>query len=60
MLLPCAVTTGFRIWALLPGLDSPFFVESAPFYLLRCSRLYEPTLCHRLHGLRLPPVRPPL
>ena len=41
MLLPCAVTTGFRIWALLPGLDSPFFVESAPFYLLRCSRLYD-------------------
>ncbi len=41
MLLPCAVTTGFRIWALLPGLDSPFFVESAPFYLLRCARLYD-------------------
>ena len=41
MLMPCAVTTGFRIWALLPGLDSPFFVESAPFYLLRCSRLYD-------------------
>ena len=41
MLLPCAVTTGFRIWALLPGLDSPFFVESVPFYLLRCSRLYD-------------------
>ena len=41
MLLPCAVTTGFRIWALLPGLDSPFFVESIPFYLLRCSRLYD-------------------
>ena len=41
MLLPCAVTTGFRIWAMLPGLDSPFFVESVPFYLLRCSRLYD-------------------
>ena len=41
MLLPCAVTTGFRIWALLPGLDSPFIVESVPFYLLRCSRLYD-------------------
>ena len=41
MLLPCAVTTAFRIWALLPGLDSPFFVESVPFYLLRCSRLYD-------------------
>ncbi len=41
LLLPCAVTTGFRVWALLPGLDSAFFVESFPFYLLRCSRLYD-------------------
>ena len=41
MLLPCAVTTGFRVWALMPGLDSALFVESVPFYLLRCSRLYD-------------------
>ena len=41
MLLPCAITTGFRVWALMPGLDSALFVESVPFYLLRCSRLYD-------------------
>ena len=41
MLLPGAVTTGFRVWALMPGLDSALFVESVPFYLLRCSRLYD-------------------
>lgn len=41
LLLPCAITTGFRVWALLPGLDSPLFVESFPFYLLRCARLYD-------------------
>ena len=34
MLLPGAVTTGFRVWALMPGLDSALFVESVPFYLL--------------------------
>ena len=32
MLLPGAVTTGFRVWALMPGLDSVLFVESVPFY----------------------------
>ena len=36
-----AVTTGFRVWALMPGLDSVLFVESVPFYLLRCARLYD-------------------
>ena len=41
MLLPGAVTTGFRVWALMSGLDSALFVESVPFYLLRCSRLYD-------------------
>ena len=41
MLLPGAVTTGFRVWALMPGLDSALFVESVPFSLLRCSRLYD-------------------
>lgn len=41
MLLPGAVTTGFRVWALMPGLDSALFVESVPFYLLRCARLYD-------------------
>lgn len=41
MLLPGAVTTGFRVWALMPGLDSMLFVESVTFYLLRCSRLYD-------------------
>lgn len=43
MLLPGAVTTGFRVWALMPGLDSALFVESVPFYLLRCSRLFDRT-----------------
>ena len=41
MLLPGAVTTGFRVWALMPGLGSVLFVESVPFYLLRCARLYD-------------------
>jgi C4-dicarboxylate-specific signal transduction histidine kinase len=41
MLLPGAVTTGFRVWTLMPGLDSALFVESVPFYLLRCARLYD-------------------
>ena len=34
-------STGFRVWALMPGLDSVLFVESVPFYLLRCARLYD-------------------
>ena len=25
----------------MPGLDSVLFVESVPFYLLRCARLYD-------------------
>ena len=41
LLFPCAVTTGLRVWALLPGLDSALFVESFPFYLLRCARLFD-------------------
>ena len=39
LLFPCAVTTGFRVWALLPIL--PFFTESYPLYLLRSARVFD-------------------
>ena len=38
LLFPCAITTGFRVWALLPTL--PFYVECYPLYLLRCARVF--------------------
>ena len=40
----------------MPGLDSALFVESVPFYLLRCSRFM---ICPSpsVHGVRLPEVR---
>ena len=41
LLFPCAVTSGLRIWVLLPGLDVSFFQESIWFYLLRCARIYD-------------------
>ncbi|MFR5373199.1 MAG: hypothetical protein ACLTGJ_06490 [Faecalibacterium prausnitzii] len=63
MLLPGAVTTGFRVWALMPGLDSVLFVgvfvPSLPA-LRRARPLRPPPLCHRLHGVRLPEVCSPL
>ena len=40
MLLPGAVTTGFRVWALMPA-GQRAFVESCPLLLLRCARLYD-------------------
>lgn len=39
LLFPCAITTGFRVWALLPIL--PFYVECYPLYLLRCARVFD-------------------
>lgn len=39
LLFPCAVTTGFRVWALLPNL--PAFTESYPLYLLRSARVFD-------------------
>ena len=39
LLFPCAVTTGFRVWALLPIL--PAFAESYPLYLLRSARVFD-------------------
>ncbi len=41
LLLPCAVTTGLRVWVLLPGMRQPFFVESFTFYLIRCARIFD-------------------
>lgn len=41
LLFPCAVTSGLRIWVLLPGLNVSFFQESIWFYLLRCARIYD-------------------
>lgn len=39
LLFSCAITTGFRVWALLPIL--PFYVECYPLYLLRCARVFD-------------------
>ena len=39
LLFPCAITTGFRVWALLPILNS--YTESYPLYLLRCARVFD-------------------
>lgn len=39
LLFPCAITTGFRVWALLPIF--PFYVECYPLYLLRCARVFD-------------------
>ena len=41
LLLPCAVTSGLRIWVLLPSIRQPFFVESFRFYLIRCARIFD-------------------
>ncbi len=41
LLLPGAVTSGLRIWVLFPGIRQPFFVESFPFYLIRCARIFD-------------------
>lgn len=41
LLFSCAVTTGLRVLALFPCLRAPFYVESLPFYLLRCARIYD-------------------
>ena len=41
MLFPCAITIGFRVWVVLPGIQVPFFQESVFFYLFRCARIYD-------------------
>lgn len=41
LLLPCAVTSGLRVWVLLPGMRQPFFAESFTFYLIRCARIFD-------------------
>lgn len=41
LLMPCAVTAGLRVWALLPGLQADFFIESWLFYLIRCARIFD-------------------
>lgn len=41
MLFPCAITIGFRVWVVLPGMHMPFFQESVFFYLFRCARIYD-------------------
>ena len=41
LLFPCAITTGFRVWVLLPSLNLSLFVESFPFYVFRCARMYD-------------------
>lgn len=41
ILLGCAVTTGLRVWVVLPSLRLPIFLESLDFYILRCSRIYD-------------------
>lgn len=41
MLFPCAITIGFRVWVVLPGIHVPFFQESVFFYLFRCARIYD-------------------
>lgn len=41
LLFPCSLTTGLRVWVLLPGLQVPFFQESFVFYLIRCARFYD-------------------
>ena len=44
MLFPCAITIGFRVWVVLPGMHVPFFQESVFFYLFRCARIYDAPL----------------
>lgn len=58
MLFPCAITIGFRVWVVLPGMHVPFFQESVFFYLFRCARIYDAPFTLGWHGLRLPPVCP--
>lgn len=41
LLLPCAVTSGLRVWVLLPSIQQPFFLESFRFYLIRCARIFD-------------------
>ena len=41
------VTTGLRVLVVLPSLRRPWFIESFPFYMIRCARIYDLpfTLC---------------
>ena len=41
------ITTGLRVLVLLPSLRRPWFIESFPFYMIRCARIYDLpfTLC---------------
>ena len=41
LLLSCAVTSGLRVWVLLPSMQQPFFLESFRFYLIRCARIFD-------------------
>ena len=41
LLFGCAVSTGLRVLVILPGLRWPIFIESLPFYILRCARIYD-------------------
>ena len=41
LLLPCAVTSGLRVWVLFPGMSQAFFAESFTFYLIRCARIFD-------------------
>ena len=41
LLVTCAITTGLRVWVLMPSLGLSFFAESFLFYVIRCARIYD-------------------
>lgn len=57
MLFPCAITIGFRVWVVLPGMHVPFFRRACFLSVPVCPDLRR-AFYSGLHGLRLPPVCP--
>ena len=41
LLVSYSITVSFRLLVLLPPLSVPFYIESLPFYTLRCARIYD-------------------
>lgn len=58
MLFPCAITIGFRVWVVLPGMHVPFFSGERVFLPVPVCPDLRRAFYSGLHGLRLPPVCP--
>ena len=58
MLFPCAITIGFRVWVVLPGIARAVFSGERVFLPVPVCPDLRCAFYSGLHGLRLPPVCP--